>query len=333
MAQQETYKFPDEIEGDKDKQMRLDFGDGDMEIEVVDDAPPEDQNRKPLPAKQVEEVEKDDLEEYSEKAKYRLSQLKKVWHDERRAKEAATREREEAMNYAAMKEKEIRELRTKLNRGEQIFVTEVSKAAQNEVGTAKEKLKQAYEAGDADLIADAQEALTDAKLKLREMQSIKNSLQPEEKDIQSGQREERGPYEQQVQQAQRPVKDPKAEAWRAENKWFGTDPAMTSLALGVHEKLVRNNYDPTSDEYYDEVNKEMRKRFPEHFEDAEETKPRDDEQPAARTRPNTVVASVSRSTAPKRIRLKASEMTLIKKLGITPEQYVRETMKLGNANG
>lgn len=332
MAQQETFKFPDEVEGDGNKQMRLDFGDGDMEVEVVDDAPPDDQNRKPLPTKQVQEVENDDLEEYSEKAKYRLSQMKKVWHDERRAKEAATREREEALNYAALKDKEIRELRAKLGRGEQMFVTEVSKSAQNEVGAAKEKLKQAYEAGDADLIADAQEALTDAKLKLREVQSIKTSLQVEEKDIQSSQREAGEQREQPVQQAQRPVKDPKAEAWRAENTWFGVDPAMTSLALGVHEKLVRSNYDPTSDEYYEEVNKEMRKRFPEHFEDAEETKPRANEKPAERAKP-TVVASVSRSTAPKRIRLKASEMALIKRLGLSPEQYAREVMNLENSNG
>lgn len=330
MAQQETFKFPDEVEGDGGKQMRLDFGDGDMEVEVVDDTPPEDRNRKPLPSKQVEEVENDDLEEYSEKAKYRLSQMKKVWHDERRAKETATREREEALNYAALKDKEVRELRTKLGRGEQMFVTEVSKSAQNEVGAAKEKLKQAYEAGDADLIADAQEALTDAKIKLREVQSIKTSLQTEEKDIQSSQREA---GEQPVQQAQRPVRDQKAEAWRAENTWFGVDPAMTSLALGVHEKLVRSNYDPTSDEYYAEVNAEMRKRFPEHFEDAEETKPRVYEKPAERTKPNAVVASVSRSTAPKRIRLKASEMALIKRMGITPEQYAREVMILENSNG
>jgi hypothetical protein len=333
MAQQETFKFPDEVEGDGNKQTRFDFGDGDTEIEVVDDTPPEDRNRKPLPSKQVEEVENDDLEEYSEKAKYRLSQMKKVWHDERRAKETATREREEALNYAALKDKEVRELRAKLGRGEQMFVTEVSKSAQNEVGAAKEKLKQAYEAGDADLITDAQEALTDAKIKLREVQSIKTSLQTEEKDIQSSQREAGEQREQPVQQAQRPVRDQKAEAWRAENTWFGVDPAMTSLALGVHEKLVRSNYDPTSDEYYAEVNAEMRKRFPEHFEDAEETKPRAYEKPAERTKPNAVVASVSRSTAPKRIRLKASEMALIKRMGITPEQYAREVMILENSNG
>lgn len=289
------------------------------EIEVVDDAPPQDQKRQNLPQKQVEELENDDLAEYSEQAKNRLGQLKKVWHDERRAKEAATREREEAINYARVKDNEIKELYKKLNHGEKVFVTEISKSATIEVGAAKEQLKKAYEAGDADLIADAQEALTDAKFKLRDIQSIRPSLQEESLSVEP------------VRQTQAPAPDQKAETWRSRNTWFGVDEEMTSLALGLHEKLVRSGIDPRSDDYYEKVDATMKKRFPEQFDGVEETA--ESEKPAVRAKPATVVAPVTRTTAPKRIRLTASALAIAKRMGVSPEAYAREMMKLENKNG
>jgi len=291
-----------------------------VEIEIIDDAPEADQNRVNLSPRQVTEVENDDLAEYSEQAKNRLGQLKKVWHDERRAKEAATREREEALNYARAKDTEIKELRNKLGRGEQIFVTEISKDATGEIATAKERLKRAYEAGDADMIADAQEELTDAKFKLRDVQSIRPSLQEEPSGVQP------------EPQPQAPVRvpDQKAETWRSRNTWFGVDKEMTSLAFGLHEKLVDEGVDPRSDEYYEMVDASMRKRFPEQFDEVEET---EQEKPAQRAKPATVVASVTRTTGPKRIRLTASQLSIAKRLNLTPEMYAREMIKLENSNG
>ena len=167
----DNFKFPDEVDNvDQTKQVES-VDAPEIEIEIVDDAPPEDQRRLPLPKKQVEELEADDLEEYDGKVKYRLSQMKKVWHDERRDKETAIREREEAFNYAQAKDREIRELRAKVGQGEQMFVTEVTKSATGEIAAAKDRLKKAYEAGDSDLIADAQEELTDAKFRMRDIQS------------------------------------------------------------------------------------------------------------------------------------------------------------------
>jgi len=288
-------------------------------VEIVDDTPPQDQNRNNLPPKQVEELETDDLADYSEKARNRLGQLKKVWHDERRAKEAATREREEAIHYARAKDNEIKELYKKINHGEKVFVTEISKSASIEVSAAKEQLKKAYEAGDADLIADAQEALTDAKFKLRDIQSIRPSLQEESLSVEP------------QQQAPTYAPDVKAETWRSRNQWFGVDEEMTSLALGLHEKLVRSGIDPRSDDYYVKVDATMKKRFPEQFDGVEETE--EPEKPVVRARPANVVAPATRTTAPKRIRLTASALAIAKRMGVSPEAYAREMMKLENNNG
>ena len=129
--------------------------------------------------------------------------------------------------------------------------------------------------------------------------------------------------------APQPALDPKAEAWKEKNPWFGTDEEMTALALGLHEKLVRSGVDPRSDDYYDRVNATMRKRFPEAFEDAEEerTQTREAEKPT-RTKPANVVAPVTRSSAPRQIRLTPTQVALAKKLGLSNEQYARELMKL-----
>jgi hypothetical protein len=296
----------------------------DLQVEIVDDTPPEDRGRDPLPKEIVNELEQEDLEEYSDKVKKRLSQMKKVWHDERREKEKAAREREEALNYARVKDKEIQELRKRYGQGERMFVEEVSKAATNDVATAKEKLKRAYESGDADQIADAQEELTDAKLKLRELQRHRSTLQSQEEGVET---------QQQTQSQPQPevVVDPKAAAWRDKNQWFGVDEEMTASALGLHEKLVRSGVDPRSDEYYKTIDSTIRKRFPEQFEEEPKQETTERDQPAVRKK--TVVASVSRTTAPGKVRLTASQVAIAKRLGLTPEAYAKEVVKLENTNG
>jgi len=317
MAEKEEFKFPDEV--DAEKAVAEAGGDEKFEIQVEDDTPPEDRGRAPLPKEVVDELEKDDLEEYSEKVKKRLGQMKKVWHDERREKERALREREEALRFAQTREQEIRQLKQRLGNGERAYVQEVTKAATNELNVAKERLKQAYEAGDSDRITDAQEALTDAKLRIKQYENFKPSLQEEESGVQQTQQF-------QVPPSSQPTIDPKAEAWKDKNAWFGTDEEMTALALGLHEKLVRSGIDPRSDDYYDRVNATMRKRFPDYFEE-EQTQTKQEEKPA-RTKPANVVAPVTRSTAPRQIRLTSSQVALAKRLGLSNEQYAKELMKL-----
>ena len=314
----EEFKFPDEVEDKKDEVK------DELEIEVVDDTPEADKGREPMPKKIVDELEKDDLEEYSDKVKQRLSQMKKVWHDERREKEAATREKEEALRFAQAKDNEIKELRQKLGAGEKKWVEDATKASEIEIASAKAKLKQAYESGDAELITEAQEALTDAKIKLKEHQYFKPSLQSEEKGVES---------EQQVQAAPQVI-DPKAAKWREKNTWFGADPEMTASALGLHEKLVRSGVDPRSEDYYQRVDATMRKRFPEYFEEEEpqtrQTEPETKDSETKSPRKSANVAPVTRSTAPRQIRLTTTQVALAKKLGLTNEAYAKELMKLEN---
>ena len=324
MADKEEFKFPDEIEQEK---ASADNDDG-FKVEVIDDTPPEDRGRVPLPKEVVDELDKDDLEEYSEKVKKRLSQMKKVWHDERRAKEAAAREKEEALRFAQAQMEENKRLKQRLGTGEKAYLQEVTKSANTELAVAKEKMKMAYESGDAEKIAEAQEAMTDAKIRIQQYARFQPTLQSQESGVQQTQQA-------QAPQVPAPTIDPKAEAWKQRNSWFGVDEEMTALALGLHAKLERSGVDLRSDDYYKQIDSTMRKRFPDYFnEESEEEVPQTKEaEKPARTKQATVVAPVTRSTAPRQIRLTPTQVALAKKLGLSNEQYAKELMKLENDNG
>jgi hypothetical protein len=315
MADKDEFKFPDELE--------VEAAAPDIEVDIVDDTPPQDRGRVPLPKEIVEELESDDLTDYSDKVKKRLMQMRKLAHDERREKEKAAREKDEAVRFAQQAYEENKRLKDRLGRGEKMFVEEVTKAANTELESARSKLKQAAETGDPEQIAQAQEALTDAKLKLKDYQNFKPSLQEDNNPVQT---------EKQVQTPTQ-VTDPKAEKWREKNTWFGVDEEMTALALGLHEKLVRSGVDPRSDDYYDRVNTTMKKRFPEYFEDEPIQTTEKEEKPAPRTKPANVVAPATRSTAPRQVKLTPTQVSLAKRLGLTPEAYAKELMKLEANNG
>lgn len=321
----DNYKFPDEPDTVEPTKQTEAVDTPEVEIEIVDDTPAQDRGREPLPKELVKELDEDDLEEYSDKVKKRLGQMKKVWHDERRAKEQASREREEAMRFAQLREDENKQLKQRLGAGEKLFVEEVTKSATAEIAAVKERMKQAYEAGDAGAIADAQEELTDAKLKLKDYQQFRPTLQDSERSVE--------PRTEQAQTQQRTQgTDPKAEAWRQKNTWFGADEEMTALAFGLHEKLVRSGVDPRSDDYYRRVDETMRKRFPENFEEEQSQTMEAVDKPAPRKAAN-VVAPATRSTAPTKVRLTNTQLALAKKLGVSPEVYAKEVIKLGNYNG
>jgi len=293
-----------------------------LDLEIEDDTPPEDRNRDPLPKEVVEEVENDDLTSYSDKVKTRLSQLRKMHHDERRAKEAADRERHEAIKFAQQLADENRKLKTTLSSGEATYIQTLKESLENELSIAKRDYGEAYDSGDRDKIIEAQSKMNDTQLRLAQANNyvtqFKTPLQEPEKDV----------YIQQNQQSI-PKPDSKALDWQDKNEWFGKDDEMTSLALGLHQKLVSSGISPTSDEYYRRIDSTMQKRFPEYFGDAT----LDEEKPAERTKPSNVVAPATRSTAPKKVRLTKTQVALAKKFGLTPEQYARETLKLENANG
>ena len=292
------------------------------EIEVEDDVPEEDRGRTPMPEDIVRELEADDMEDYSDKVKIRLKQMKKVWHDERREKETAQREQYEAINFAKRISDENKKLKNTLSRGEQTLVDSYKQATELELVAAKREYKEAYEAGNPDLLLEAQEKLNSAGYRMEQVRNFKPTpLQEEDNSVNI-----------QPEVAQRPQIDQKTAAWQKRNTWWGSpDHAdMTALALGVHQKLATQyggQYIGT-DEYWSSIDKTMRHRFPEVFE--EETKTGGGK-PGNRTesnRPATVVAPASRSTSSKKVRLTASQVSLAKKLGLTPEQYAREQQKL-----
>jgi hypothetical protein len=124
-----------------------------------------------------------------------------------------------------------------------------------------------------------------------------------------------------------PEPDNKAVAWQDRNRWFGQDRGMTAFALGLHEDLRDNGVEVGSEEYYRELDKTIRRRFPEKFESQE------DNRQGGRTRPGTVVAPAVRSTSPTKVKLKQSQVNLARKLGLTPEQYVKAQLELEARNG
>jgi len=310
----ENYKFPDE---DEVKSVDTDKED-DFEIEIEDDTPPEDRNKTPSDPEFVESLERDELDEYSAEAKKKIAGFRKIYHDERRKADAADRERQEALEIAKKLYEENKALKGKVNSSEAVAVDSFKTSAEQELAMAKKEYRDAYESGDGDKLVEAQERMTTAKIKLdRVFDATQNlnqrrALQERENDVQIPQ-----------QQVQQPMRDTKASNWQEKNSWFGQDDEMTSLALGLHEKLVKQNgmaY-ATTDEYYKRIDETMRKRFPENFEDVE------DEKPQSKAKPSTVVASASRSTSSKKVRLTTSQQAIAKKLGLTNEQYARELIK------
>jgi hypothetical protein len=314
--QMDEFEFPDEKEQKVEAAQEDNF-----EIEIEDDTPEVDRGRQPLPKNVVEELEKDEMEEYSDNVKTKLKQLKKVWNDERREKDQALREQQEAIEFAKRMLEENKSLKGRLSRGEQTFVDTYKTAAEMELDVAKRAYKDAYDMGDPERLVEAQQQLNDAQYKLRRASEYVPALQQEETVVQ---REPEVP-------ASRP--DPKMMAWQERNQWFGKDPEMTSLALGLHQKLVSEYGQayPSTDEYWQKVDQTMKRRFPEAFSDSQEETPSTNRQRTEKA--TTVVAPATRTTASRKVKLKQSTVNTIKKLGITPEAYIREMQKLEAKNG
>ena len=295
-----------------------------FEIEEVDDTPSADKGKEPLPEKIVDELEKDDLEGYSDRVKQRMAQLRKVYHDERRAKEESSRERDEAINYAQKVYDQNNQLRKTLSSGEEEYITTLKSKYESDLSVAKKDYREAYDSGDTDKIIEAQTKMNDAQYQLSSAKNLQPQynipLQQEQNSVQSNNIA--------TTQPKQTAPDSRATEWQATNEWFGKDEEMTSLALGVHERLVRSGIDPTSEDYYHRIDETMQKRFPENFE-GNSLEP---EKPSQR-KPSNIVAPATRSTAPKKVRLSKSQVALAKKLKLTPEHYARELLKLENANG
>jgi len=308
----QEFKFPDEIENTQEENTP------EIEIEIVDDTPEYDQKRDPMPKEIVEKLDKDELEEYDDTVKEKLKQMKKVWHDERREKEAAHREREEAIAYAKKIAEENKKMRQMITSGEKEYVETIQSSANMSLEMAKKGYKEAYESGDVDQMMEAQQKLQEANLRLMRANSFKpTALQEEKFEVQT--------QPEQIQSVPRP--DERAENWQKQNRWFGANKVMTAMALGLHEELKDTGVPVGSDEYYETLNKTMRRRFPEQFEETQEEEV--PKAPAARPKQRSVVAPAMRTTSPTKVRLSQTQVNLAKKFNITPEQYAIELKKLG----
>lgn len=315
----DEYKFPDEVSpimsGEELGGESIEFsieGEGDVDIEVIDDTPPEDKGRKALD-KQVDEVTDEELEKYGDKVKKRISELSHAKHDERRAKEAIERQARELEAYALSLAEENNRLKQYVNNGEQVYAGTLLESAQAKVDAAKRIYKEAVESYDPDQIVEAQAALNEAQLNFAEAKKFRpSSLQPTQTPV----------YTQPTQQeSARP--DEKTTRWQARNQWFGENDEMTAVALATHKNLVNTGLDPRSDEYFGRIDARMRELYPDYFgESRKETR-----------KPANVVAPSSRSTKAKKVVLTTTQVAIAKRLGVPLEVYAKQVAKEEAQNG
>lgn len=307
----DDFQFPDEAEE------KVEAVENELQVDIEDDTPAEDRGRKPMAAP-PEDPTDDELASYDEKVQARIKKFTRGYHDERRAKEEALRERLAAEEYARKVLEENKRLQKQLAEGSQVYIEQSKTTAELQLAEAKKRYKEAYEAGDADLMAEAQAELTKAALRLDKVQGMQ-PLQIEESVVQ------------QTTGTNAPQMSSRDQQWLEKNTWFGPDPEMTASALGLHQKLERQygaNF-VGSEEYYKTVDATMRKRFPEYFGSKEE--PAQEETPRRATKPSTVVAPAARSTPPNRIKLKASEAAIARRLGVPLEQYAKQVALLNRS--
>jgi hypothetical protein len=307
----ENFKFPDEnepkkVEAAADEQIEIEIAA--PEIEVVDDTPPEDQGRKPM-EEPPKDYTDDELSKYDESVRKRIKHFSKGYHEERRAKEAAQREKEEALRLAQAVTEENKKLKGSLSEGQSALLEQAKKVVENELEQAKRKYKEAYESGDSEALVNAQEELTAVKIKADKVNNFKPTpLQDEKTEVQT----------EQINQAPAQV-DPKLQAWQDQNQWFGANKRATAYALGLHEDLVNEGIQAGSDVYYKRIDADMRERFPDLFESEKR------ENAATSPKPKSnIVAPATRSTAPKKVVLTQTQVNIAKRLGVPLELYARK---------
>ena len=300
MAETE-FKFPDEeVVNNKET------ADTEIEIEIAVDAPEDERHHTREEMKEPpNEVTDEELSQYSEGVRKRIQRFSRGYHEERRNKEAALREREEAVNLAQNLVEENKRLQGSLGQGQAALLDQAKKVMSAEVENAKRLYKAAYETGDSEALVNAQDALTNASIKADRVNNFKlPPVQEHKSPVQT--------RSEPVITPTAPYVDTKARAWQDKNPWFGSDDEMTAVALTVHKKLVESNIDPTSDEYYEKINSRVQQIFPDAFTSGKPVKK------------STVVASATRSTAPRKIVLTQSQVNIAKRLGVPLEAYAKQ---------
>jgi hypothetical protein len=310
-AEKTEFEFPDEA-GEKQSRAgaRVVTPEADQpEIEVVDDTPEVDRGRKPM-EEPPKEMSDDELSKYDESVRKRIQHFTKGYHEERRAKESALREREEAVRMAQQIVEENKKLKGSLHQGQSALLEQAKKVIASELKEAQSKFKTAYESGDSDGLTAAQQEMTAIQMKAERVNNFRPApVQTEENRVQT---QQPAPV--------RPRLDAKTQEWTEKNTWFGSDDEMTSFALGFHNKLAKSGITPSSQEYYERIDARMKQVFPDAFESG---KANGSEDATPSPKKSNVVAPATRSTAPKKIVLTKTQVELAKRLGLTNEQYAR----------
>lgn len=322
-----AYQFPDEQEDfDKKPDVELDVTAEDDVVEadivIEDDTPEQDRKAQPL-NREVEDPTDEEIDGYTKGVQSRIKELTHARHDERRAKEAAQREKDEAVRLAQQILEENKKLKEYVKTGETSYQEMLQKSAEAELAVARDRYKKASEDFDPEALLAAQEALTEAKMKIEAAKNFRPApLQVQENDVQI-----------QHTATDVPRPDEKTLRWQAKNQWFGSPgyEEMTAFALGLHQKLVATGFDPRSDEYFEKIDSRLKSVFPDLLQE-EEPASRKTGEPSKK--PATVVASATRSTgAKKTIKLTASQAALADKLGIPRDLYAKEFLKQEARNG
>ncbi len=326
MPDNDEFKFPHELEEEaqaKDTEIDIDLSaESDVDIEIEDDTPEIDRKAKPLD-REVEDPTDEEIETYTKGAQARIKELTHARHDERRAKEEALREKQELERMTQQILEENRRLKEYVKTGEATFQETLQAKAEAEMEMARRKFKEAQESYDSDAMLEAQENLTEAKMKLESAKNFKPSaLQNETDDVKTYQTS-----------PDVPKLDEKTLRWQAKNQWFGSPgyEEMTAFALGLHQKLVATGVDPRSDEYFERVNGRLKQVFPEVLDDGRDTGTVKAE---PTKKPANVVAPATRSSGAKKvIKLTTTQARLAEKYGLTHKQYAQEILKLEAQNG
>jgi len=292
-----------------------------FEIEIVDDVDPQEKPRRPADAK-PEIPDDGDLENYSEGVQKRLKKLTFEAREAARQQAEAQRLRDEALQYAQRLHAENERLQKLSQQGQEYAVSQGKARAEAQLSNAQAAYKAAYEAGDSDGLLKAQVDLTKAQNDLYRFENYRPPA-PRAPAQQPAQ-----PQTQPQAQAQ-PQLNNRQKAWLAENDWYGNNPEMTGYALGVHERLVKSGVDPDSDTYYSQIDAAVRQRFADEFSTGEE-----EVTPPPRKAQNVVTPAARSAQTPRRVKLTATQAAVAKKLGLTPQQYAAELLKLkGQENG
>ena len=287
--------------------------DSDIEVEIVDDVPEEDQGR----AARAPDEEDDgdfDEDEFGNRVKKRIQKLRYEWNEERRAKEHALRENNEAVRYAQSIQAQNQALAQQLTDQRRLLYDQVSAKTDAEIEGAKRLYKEAYESGDSDQIVDAQGELSRLHAERSQFmyQAPVEAPAPRQEF-------------QQPAQAEAPPPDPVAVDWLKKNPWFQQAgyEEMTGFAVGIHEKLVKQGVDPRSNPaYYEQIDGVLHQRFSDYFGKGNGAS----QVPTSRKTP--VVASAKRGGGkPRKVELTGTQVELARKLGITNAQYAAQVVK------